>query len=33
MVMVWIWWYVDPRIETWLVNGKWGGMFENGVKT
>ena len=21
MVMVWIWWYIDPRIRTWLWNG------------
>ena len=21
MVMVWKWWFIDPRIETWLWNG------------
>ena len=26
MVMVWIWWYIDPRIETWLWTEKGGGM-------
>ena len=26
MVMVWRWWYIDPRIKTWLWEGKWGGM-------
>ena len=21
VVMMWRWWYIDPRIETWLWNG------------
>ena len=26
MVMIWRWWYIDPRIETWLWTEKGGGM-------
>ena len=33
MVMVWRWWYIDPRIETWLwMEMGWNGC-GNGVKT
>ena len=33
VVMMWRWWYIDPRIETWLWTGMgWNGC-GNGVKT
>ena len=33
VVMVWRWWYMDPRIETWLWTGMGWNVCGDGVKT
>jgi hypothetical protein len=33
MVIIWRWWYIDPRIETWLWTEMGWNVCGNGVKT